>query len=50
MHDYKCDYSVNGVRTKEVVTAFNAIEAQKLIEARYPNAKITWWILPTQVN
>lgn len=42
MREYKCDYSVNGVRTREIVTAYSSSEAKKIIEARNSGAKISW--------
>ena len=49
MDRYECDFSVNGRRTKQVVSARNSIDARKLIEAQYPTSKITWWGSPKKL-
>lgn len=49
MRQYECDLSINGRRTKEIVFARNQIDAKKLVESKYPGAKITWWGSPKQI-
>ena len=39
---YICDFYVNNIRTKEEVIANDSFSARKLVQARYPNSKITW--------
>lgn len=41
-YEYICDFYVNNIRTQERVVAPNSLSAKKLIEARYPGAKIRW--------
>ena len=43
MPQFKCDFSVNGKRTQQIVSANSSFDAKKLIEAQYSNCKITWW-------
>lgn len=43
MHEYECKISVNGRMTVEYVSARSTIDAKKLVEAKYPNCKITWY-------
>ena len=43
MHEYECSISINGKRTVEIVFAKTSIDARKIVEAKYPNCKITWW-------
>ncbi len=49
MHTFECLFSVNGIRTRENIVANDQISARKLIEARYPGAKITWWSFPRRL-
>lgn len=42
MLQYKCDISINGMRTEVTVQANNQTDARKIVEAQYPNSKITW--------
>lgn len=35
MKQFKCVFRVNGVRTEQVVSAWNSADAKKLIEAQY---------------
>lgn len=43
MRKYLIDYSVNGSRTQQVITANSRTDAEKLLKAQYPNARITIW-------
>ncbi len=43
MQMYRCVFSVNGVRTEQMVKAQSSIEAKKLIAASFPGARIVWW-------
>lgn len=49
MPKYEVNFMVDGRRTQEIVSAFSYGEAQKIIEAQYSGAKITflgWKRLP----
>ena len=50
MYRFECDFSVNGNRTKQVVTARDSIAARKLIESQDPGAKLTWWGSPKNLG
>lgn len=43
MEQYKCEYTVNGVRTVQIVTARTPSEAKRLIQMQYAGCKIIWW-------
>ena len=42
MSKFKCVFSVNGRRTEQIVAAGTSYDARKLIEAQYPNCKISF--------
>lgn len=42
LHQYECNFNVNGRRTRQVVSARNESDARKLIESQYSTAKISW--------
>lgn len=42
MNTYEFKLMVNNVRTEEIVKANSSFDARKLIEARYPGAKINF--------
>ena len=43
MNKYKCEITVNGVRTSETVYARCPMEAKKLVQQQYGGCGITWW-------
>ena len=43
MYAFEFDISVNGAHTKTTITANNYFDAKKILEAQYPNCKITIW-------
>lgn len=43
MDKYRCEFSVNGIRTEQIVSAYSTIDARKLIEYQYSSCNITWW-------
>lgn len=43
------EFYVNNMRTREEVIAGDSNQAKKLIEAKYPNCKIRWVVLPKRV-
>ena len=43
---YVGEFYVNNMRTREEVVAGDSTQAKKLIEAKYPNCKIRWAVLP----
>ena len=52
---YEGTFSVNGIRTNgirttEKVVANDQTSAKKLMEMRYPGAKISWHKLPNKVK
>ncbi len=47
---YEGTFSVNGIRTTERVVANDQTSAKKLMEMRYPGAKISWHKLPNKVK
>lgn len=40
---YKCEFTVNGTRTSQIVSTRSAAEAKQLIERQYNGYKIVWW-------
>lgn len=42
MKKYEYQIRVNGIRTVEIVVAYDQISAKKLIQARYPGARIDY--------
>lgn len=42
MQQWECVFSVNGTRTQTIVSAAGPSDAKKLVEAQYPNCKISW--------
>ena len=40
MAQYNVQFSIDGRRTQEIVSAYNTNDARKIIEARYTGAKI----------
>lgn len=49
-YSYEGTFSVNGIRTTERVVANDQTSAKKLMEMRYPSAKISWHKLPNKVK
>ena len=49
MYQWKCDFSVDGRRTVQIVSARGFTDAKKLIEAQYPHSRIMWYSV-TQVK
>ena len=47
---YEGTFSINGIRTTERVVANDQTSAKKLMEMRYPGAKISWHKLPNKVK
>ena len=43
MAQYNVQFSIDGRRTQENVSAYNTNDARKIIEARYTGAKIVIW-------
>ena len=43
MSQYNVQFSIDGRRTQEIVSAYNTNDARKIIEARYIGAKIVIW-------
>lgn len=43
MYSFRCVFSVNGVRTEQIISARTAFDARKLVEASFPGARIVWW-------
>ena len=43
MAQYNVQFSIDGRRTQEIVSAYNTNDARKIIEARYTGAKIVMW-------
>ena len=43
MAQYNVQFSIDGRRTQEIVSAYNTNDARKIIEARYTGAKIVIW-------
>lgn len=43
MAQYNVQFSIDGRRTQEIVSAYNTNDARKIIEARYIGAKIVIW-------
>lgn len=43
MAQYNVQFSIDGCRTQEIVSAYNTNDARKIIEARYIGAKIVIW-------
>lgn len=42
MHQYECNFSVNGKSTQTIVSAVSPGDVKQLVEAQYPNCKIQW--------
>lgn len=47
---YVAEFYVNNLKTREEVVAGDSFQAKKLIEAKYPNCKIKWVVLPKIVR
>ena len=47
MAQYNVQFSIDGRRTQEIVSAYNTNDARKIIEARYIGAKIVIWSVTT---
>lgn len=43
MHEYELVYSVKGMRTRDVVSAYTMQDAKRLVEARYPGSHVVFW-------
>ena len=43
MRKYLIDYSVNGSRTQQIITANSRTDAERILKAQYPTARITIW-------
>ena len=43
MGRYKCEFTVNGVRSSLTVSARTSMDAKKLIAMQYEGCTITWW-------
>ena len=43
MWQYEVNYSVNGRRTCEIVSARSPMAAKELIRARYADCKVVFW-------
>ena len=43
MAQYNVQFSIDGRRTHEIVSAYHTNDARKIIEARYTGAKIVIW-------
>ncbi|MEG0409218.1 MAG: hypothetical protein RR623_10130 [Bacilli bacterium] len=43
MAKWEVNFSINGKRTNQIVSAFSSIDARKIIEAQFSGSKIVIW-------
>lgn len=50
MRKYQVDFSVNGMRSSQIVSADTAMAARRIVEMQYTNCRLVFWGIKELTN